>query len=50
MPPEDPTAIVPVQYEFGYSLLGLDILQRIRLIELNWREKLVTLNTRKDGK
>ena len=32
LPSDDPTEIVPAQYEFGFSLLGMDILQKFR----NW--------------
>ena len=45
MPPENPLSVIPIQYEFGFSFLGLDILQNFRLIELNWLEKIVTLET-----
>jgi hypothetical protein len=39
MPPDDPLSIVPVQYDFGFSLLGLDVLQKFSTIKMNWADK-----------
>ena len=30
IPPKDPLKVVPVEYEFSYSLLGMDILKNFR--------------------
>jgi hypothetical protein len=43
MPPEDPSSIIPVQYEFGFSLLGLDILKMFKEIHLDWNNRKVVL-------
>ena len=43
IPPDDPTAIVPVQYSFSYSLLGIDVLKRFNHWYWDYKKKKVIL-------
>lgn len=45
IPPTNPLSIFPIQYEFGFSLLGLDILQKFSIIKMNWNDKKFVLET-----
>ena len=45
LPPEDPTQIVPVQYEFAFSLLGMDVLANFSSWKFDYKNKKVILET-----
>lgn len=45
LPPDDPTTVTPVEYEFAFSLLGMDILQKFKTWKFNYEEKKVVLET-----
>lgn len=45
IPPEDPTKIVPIQYEFCFSLLGMDVLEKFSDLKFNFKEKKMYLIT-----
>jgi len=41
LPPEDPTTILPVQYEFAFSLLGMDVMQKFVTWKMDYKNKKV---------
>jgi hypothetical protein len=45
LPPDDPTTVMPVQYEFPFSLLGMDVLAKFKTLTFNFVEKKLILET-----
>jgi hypothetical protein len=45
LPPDDPTTIVPVQYVFAYSLLGMDVLKNFKTWKFEYQDKKLILET-----
>ena len=45
LPPDDPTTIVPVQYEFGFSLIGMDILSKFKTWNMDYKNKKAVLES-----
>lgn len=43
LPPDDPCEVYPVQYEFAFSLLGMDVLKEFKTWKWDWRKKQLLL-------
>jgi len=43
LPPEDPCSVYPAQYEFAFSLLGMDVLKAFKTWEWDYQSKQLIL-------